>query len=67
MMIIAPTEKIDTKRPLITENEDPIGILDFDLYAFVLALALALHMLQLPTKTPSAKTKENTIGFLIFQ
>ena len=65
MMIIAPTEKIDTKRPLITENEDPIGILDFDLYAFV--LALALHMLQLPTKTPSAKTKENTIGFLIFQ
>ena len=64
-MIIAPTEKIDTKRPLITENEDPIGILDFDLYAFV--LALALHMLQLPTKTPSAKTKENTIGFLIFQ
>ena len=65
MMIIAPTEKIDTKRPLITENEDPIGIFDFDLYAFV--LALALHMLQLPTKTPSAKTKENTIGFLIFQ
>ena len=64
-MTIAPTEKIDTKRPLITENEDPIGILDFDLYAFV--LALALHMLQLPTKTPSAKTKENTIGFLIFQ
>ena len=64
-MIIIPTDKIDTKRPLITENEDPIGILDFDLYAFV--LALALHMLQLPTKTPSAKTKENTIGFLIFQ
>ena len=66
MMIIAPTETIDKKSPLIPENEaPPIGILDFDLYAFV--LALALHMLQLPTKTPSAKTKENTIGFLIFQ
>ena len=63
-MIIAPTETIDKKSPLIPENEaPPIGILYFDF----LALALALHMLQLPTKTPSAKTKENTIGFLIFQ
>ena len=62
MMITAPTETIDKKSPLIPENEaPPIGILYFDF------LALALHMLQLPTKTPSAKTKENTIGFLIFQ
>ena len=42
MMMIAPMETIDKRSPLIPENEAPIGILYFDLYALALALELAL-------------------------